>query len=273
MKQKFNFCQTVAVSLLFCLLLLILINYPPVRADSLTQAQNVQAGQTALFTVELRNETSASHSYTPTLAGLPADLGISFTQNGPLVEKVDIPPQTAAQIVIRVETKSDTSVGTYSGLFTATRDDGLMLQMPLALMVENKYALQITNQSLNLAAFSGQEFTFDLTAVNSGAVAVSHVALQTEVPSKWIVQTDPVAVDSLAPGASVTFHARVLVPPSQVAIDQPLALTVRSDQVSSEDAKVVVRVQKSPNFLYGAGALTILVAAGVFVYFRRKGRR
>jgi len=274
MKRILNLRTLNAWGLALCLTLtFLLVGGRTAQADSIALAQNVQAGETASFTVEVRNETTNSHTYTPTLAGLTDGLGVSFTQGGPVVEKIDVPAQSADQIVIRVETKPETPVGSYSGLFATTRDDGATTQMALALTVENTYALQITSQSLNLSAFSGQEFTFDLTAVNSGATAISHAALQTEVPGKWIVQTDPAQVDSLAPGASIAFHTRVLVPPSQMAIDQPLKLTVRSDQTSSPDITVIVRVQKSPNFLYGAGALIFLAIAGVFVYFRRKGRR
>ena len=274
MRLRLNFSQALMRGITVGLaLLLLLASRLPAQADTIGLSQTVQAGETALFTVALRNETGTSHTYTPTLTGLPDGLAISFTQGGPVVDAVVIPAQSSDQLVVRVETKRKTPVGSYSGQFTISRDDGETLQIPVDLSVENTYALQIASQALNLSVFSGQEFTFDLTAVNSGTSPVTHVALKTEVPGKWIVQTEPAQADSLAAGASIAFHTRVLVPPSQMAIDQPLKLSVTSDQVSSADGTVIVRVQKSPNFLYGAGLIIALAVAGVFLYFRRQGRR
>ncbi len=274
MRMRLNFSQALMRGITVGLALLILLaSRLPAQADTIALSETVQAGETAVFTLEIHNETTASHTYTPTLSGLPDGLTISFSQGGPVMDKIVIPAQSAEQIVARVETARETPVGSYNGQFVATRDDGTALTIPLDLVVANTYAVQIASQTLNLSVFSGQEFTFDLTAVNSGAAPLTHVALQMQTPAKWIVQTDPAQVDSLAAGASTAFHAKVLVPPSQMAIDQPVKLTVSSDQVSSADGTVIVRVQKSPNFLYGAGLIIALAVAGVFLYFRRQGRR
>ena len=44
--------------------------------------------------------------------------------------------------------------------------DGVALQIPVELAVENTYALQITSQALNLSTFSGQEFSFDVAVLS-----------------------------------------------------------------------------------------------------------
>lgn len=261
-------------SITLCLVLgFLLLSGWVALADSIALSQTVQAGKTAIFTVSVRNETGASHTYTPTLTGMPSGVAVSFRQGGPLVEKLAIPGQAATQIEVQVQTQPETPVGFYQGQFTATRDDGVALQIPVELAVENTYALQITSQALNLSTFSGQEFSFDVAVLNSGASPVTQARLQVDTPPKWVVRTDPAQVDSLAAGDSVSFRATVLVPASQIAIDQPLKMTVVSDQIASGDAKLVVRVQKSPSFLYGAALLVGVTVAGVFVYFRRQGRR
>jgi uncharacterized membrane protein len=92
-------------------------------------------------------------------------------------------------------------------------------------------------------------------------------------PPKWVVRVDPASVPSLEPGGTVDFHVQVMVPASQVAIDQPVKLTLTSDQTTSPDSALMVRVQSNPNYLLPAGALVITAVAGVFVYFHIKGRR
>lgn len=77
----------------------------------------------------------------------------------------------------------------------------------------------------------------------------------------------------LEPGAETTFQASVLVPSSQVSIDQQLHLTLTSDQTSSPESSLMVRVQKSPTFIYIALGLMALAITAVVIYFRRKGRR
>ena len=145
--------------------------------------------------------------------------------------------------------------------------------MPVTIMVENTYALKIVSQSVNLSTFSGQSFTFDISAVNAGVGSLSNVLLKVDVPAKWIVQTEPQKVSTLEPGADVALHVQVAVPPSQIAIDQPVTLKVVSDQTSSPEGQLLVRVQKNPNYLFVAGGIMALAVAGVFVYFRVNGRR
>ncbi len=145
--------------------------------------------------------------------------------------------------------------------------------MPITLNVENTYAVKIASQNLNLTAFSGKDFTFDVTAVNSGAAALTNLVLTVETPAKWIVQTTPETVPTLDMGAKTSFHVVVTVPSSQVAADQEIKLVLTSDQTASSVSPLTVRVQNSPTFLFVALTVMGLAIVGVVIYFRRKGRR
>jgi uncharacterized membrane protein len=192
---------------------------------------------------------------------------------GAILESVTIPAGGAGLIYARVHTSVATAVGSYPGEFTAIRDDGETVRLPITLIVENTYALQIVSQSVNISTFSGQTFTFNVLANNAGAETVNNVALRVDTPAKWIVQTEPLQVDALEPGGDVGFHVQVVVPPSQVASDQPVTLMVVADEVSSPEGKLIIRVQKSPNYLLAAGGIMAVAVVGVFVYFRANGRR
>lgn len=244
-----------------------------VWADALTLAQTVQAGQTANYQLEIYNESSAQQAYTLTLTGFPAALSASFTQGGPILATVTVAAGGYGLVNLRVDVPVDTPIGHYVATLTALRTDGTTVTNPVSLIVENTYALQIVSQTANLSTFSGQEFTFSSTAANAGAAPVTNLTLLLDTPAKWVVQSDPSVVANLEPGAEAAFAVKVLVPASQVAIDQPVHLTLRSDQTISPASTLTVRVQKSPTFLYGAALLIGLAIAGVFVYFRAKGRR
>lgn len=258
---------------LILVLSITLLNDQAAWADSIALAQTVQAGQMAVYAVDLRNETTSDHEYALAQTGLPDGLVISFSQGGPVLDTISVPARSAASVDLRVETTAATSIGSYAGELVATRDDGAILRMPLSLVVENTYAMKIVSQNVNLSTFSGKEFTFDVSAANTGAAAVTNAALQVDAPAKWLVQTDPAQVESLEPGAGAAFHVRVVVPPSQIAIDQPLKLSVVSDQAASPQSTITVRVQKSPSYLLAAAVLMIAAVGAVLVYFRRKGRR
>lgn len=242
-------------------------------ADEVTLDQTTQAGLMAQYPLEIHNQTSTDHTYQLAVTGLPDTLAVTFTQGGPLLDSVTIPANDYGEITLRVDVPADTPVGHYAAQFTTTRDDGATLTYPLALNVENTYAVKITGQATNANAFSGQEFTFEATAANTGAAPVTNLALKVDTPAKWIVQLDPPVVDKLEPGDNVNFQARVLVPASQVSIDQPLPLSLTSDQATSPASALTVRVQKSPNYLIASGGMMALAVAGVFIYFRIKGRR
>ncbi len=258
------------------LLLILLVSAgfaSPARADEIALAQTVQASQTAEYPIELRNDTAASHEYGLTLSGLPDALAASFTQGGPQLDKVSVAANSFTMLTLRIEVPADTAIGHYTAQFSASRDDGIPLMHPLSLNVENTYAVQIVSQSLNLNTFSGQEFTFEITAANRGAAALTNLALAVEAPAKWIVSTDPATLSSLETGAQATIQVRVQVPASQVARDQDLKLSLTSDQTTSPESAIMVRVQKSPTFFYGALGIMLLAVGGVLIYFRSKGRR
>ncbi len=243
------------------------------HADEVSLSQTVQASQTAVYQLELHNETAAAHDYALALSGLPKGLTVTYSQGGPLVNSVAIRANDYILITIQVAVPVETAVAHYDAQFSATRDDGEIVNQQLTLNVENTYALKIASQSLNVSAFSGQEFGFEVTAVNSGAAAITNVVLTVDAPAKWIVQSNPVSVAMLEPSAETTFQASVLVPSSQVSIDQQLHLTLTSDQTSSPESSLMVRVQKSPTFIYIALGLMALAITAVVIYFRRKGRR
>lgn len=244
-----------------------------VHADETALAQTVQASQTAVYQIEVRNETSAAHDYALSLSGLPDGLTTTFTQGGPVISQVTVPASAYGLVTMRVDVPAETAVGHYTAQFNATRDDGEQLALPVSLNVENVYAVKIVSQNLNLTAFSGKEFAFDVTAVNSGALAVNNLMLGIDTPAKWIVQTVPQTIPTLEAGAETSFHVAITVPSSQVATDQKISLALHSDQAASPDSPLTVRVQNSPTFLYVALTIMGLAIAGAVVYFRRQGRR
>lgn len=242
-------------------------------ADSASTAAIVQAGGTAALTFDVTNETASEQSYTLTATGLPPQAAAEFTEDGTVSTAIAVPANGDLPVTMQVQVPAGTPVGTYDGGFTATRGDGSALTVPFVLAVQNTYALKITSTAQNISAFSGKDFTLDVVVSNTGAAALTNVAPAMDMPSKWVLLSDPASVPSLDPGAEAVFHLAATVPASQVAIDQPVSVSVTSDQVSSPVSDLSVRVQSNPVFLPAAAAVVVIALIAVAVYFRLKGRR
>jgi uncharacterized membrane protein len=254
-------------------LLLLLSSSAFVSADELAIAQTVEAGQEAEYHVEVHNETSESHDYSLSVEGLAADFQASFTQGAAVLETISVDAKSFAPIILRLATALETPIGDYRAEIVLNRDDGLRLTIPLRLRVENTYAVRISSQTLNITSFSGQEFSFEVSALNSGAGDLHNLRLVVEVLPKWLLETSPSVVESLAPNETATFEVRVLIPPSQVAAELPLKFHLEAEEVSSPDASLLVRVQSNPDYLVYALGLGIVAIVAVVIYFRLKGRR
>ena len=242
-------------------------------ADTATTAAVVQAGSTATLTFGMVNETAGEQSYTLSATGLPAGAVASFAQDGTTTTAIGIAANGDSAVTMQVAVPADTAVGRYDGSFTATRVDGVTVSAPFVLAVRNTYALKITSAGTSISAFSGKEFTLDVAVTNTGAAAVTNLTPAMDIPSKWVLLSDPASVPSLDPGAEAVFHLTVTVPASQVAIDQPASVSITSDQVTSSAADLSVRVQSNPVFLPIAGVVVLIALIAVAVYFRLKGRR
>jgi uncharacterized membrane protein len=245
----------------------------PAWADTVAPAVVAQAGTTASLTLQLANETTAAHSYDLTATGLPTGASATFSEAGHVVTKVKVDASSSAPVYLRLQVPAVARLGVFEATFVARRDDGAKVEAPFTIDVESTYMLKITNTSRNISTFAGKDFTFDVAVTNSGAARVANVVPVMDMPPKWVLVSSPAAVAFLDPAKEAVFHLTVTVPASQVAINQPLKVTVTSDQVSSPASALSVRVQSNPVYLPIAGGVVLFALLGVVIYFRRKGRR
>lgn len=265
--------RSISIRAAIVALMLVLTMAVPAWADTAMTQVVAQAGTTTSLDLLLTNDTAVAHSYELTATGLPSGLSAQFAQAGPSVSSVQVGAHGSTSVTLKMTVPPDARLGRCDVTFVARRDDQATAEERFVLDVESAYALKITSSSKNVSAFSGQNFTFDVSVLNSGSKAVTGVAPTLEMPSKWVLSTDPAAVARLEPGAEAVFHLTVAVPASQVAIDQPVSVSVASDQATSPSSGVAVRVQSNPSYMPVAAGVVVAALAGVAFYFRRKGRR
>jgi uncharacterized membrane protein len=245
----------------------------PVWADTVKPAVVVQAGADSQLAFSIGNDTDAAHTYTLSTTGLPSGATATFAQDGPLVTSVKADAHGSAPVTIRLQVPADTRLSRTEVTFVAKRDDGVTAETPFFVDVESRFALKITGATKNVSVFSGQDFSTDVVVTNAGAGAVTNVKPSVEMPPKWVLLLDPPSVPSIAPGKDAVFHLKITVPASQAALVQPVKVAATGDQASSPASSMSVRVQTNPAYLPVAAVAVLAALLGVFIYFRRKGRR
>lgn len=254
-------------------LVALFVTAAPAFADSARPAAVAQAGGDTTISFSIENQTSVAQSYELTATGLPTDVGTTFLlSDGSASARLQVPANATGVVSARFQVPGDVAPGAYVADLTARRSDGTAVSLPFELDVQNRFALKITSIPANLATFSGQDFSFDVTVANTGGADLTGLTPVVDAPQKWVVRSDP-ATATLSPGAEATFHLTVTVPASQVAIDQPVSVTLKADQVESAPGSVAVKVQSNPVFYPIAAAVVVVAIIIVAVYFRQKGRR
>ena len=242
-------------------------------SDSFTINQNIKPGQTAEYSLEISNNSNKEQSFKLSSDGLPKLMNISFTANGPALKSITIPANDRTQLTAAVEVPINTKPGKFTGRFTAVDSKGSSSSIPFSMNVTNIHSLKIISWTTTVQAFSGQDFNFEVEILNSGISNESNITIIVDAPAKWIVQLPRIKIKNLLPGEKNKMSVKILIPSSQVAVDQIIKFHIKSDFTESTKRELTVHVQKNPVFFIPLGIIALLTIIIVFVYFKIKGRR
>lgn len=239
-------------------------DFPALRGDS---------GATFQFNLRLANDTSQEITFG--LSGL-----------GPDGWTVDVTPtgqdQAATAVVGAGETQNIRVTVTPARFADAGQypigvvADGGSRRAEAALLVEltGSYAATLTSADgrLNITATAGSETTFGVIVTNTGTAPLEAVALTATAPSGWQVTFDTETIELIPVGGTATATARVVPSGNAVAGDYTINMTARNDQVN-QSIQVRTTVETSSVWGFVGIALIGLVLVGLFLVFRRYGRR
>ena len=244
-------------------------------ADDIIPTRHIKVGKTALYSFEIQNRTGGNHTFSIKETGLGNSFKIQIimTQSTTGSHDLSISSGERKEFTVAVNSLSRTPIGRYYGEIHIVRDDGVTYSKPFSLTVEKPYALKITGYRNQVDVFSGKEFNFNVTVMNSGTALLHKVHLKMDVPPKWIIISEPQILDHLDPGNNAVIKARVIVPSSQASLIQPVSFHIESRETVSPAGKITVKVQKSPQYLVAALAVLFLAIAATIIFFKKKGRR
>ena len=233
----------------------------------------VPAGETATFSVELRNDT-------------PTDLQFEVEASGPAGWQVTAEPASEPQATtIQVDAGSTTTINVeatsparaeasqYTIAVQATATD-TQVQAEMIVEIVGSYSLDLTTVDQRLSAEVSADDTSEIQLVvtNTGTAPIQAIEMSATAPSNWEVAFDEPVIGEL--GAGESFNAVATVTPSDEAIagDYVITFDADSEQASST---VDIRTTVNPSALWGfiGIALIALTLVGLVWVFRRFGRR
>ncbi len=236
-----------------------------------------QGSSTTTFTFNLRLENDTAQELTFTFEGQGPD---GWTvEAGPSGQaqaaSVVVGPGDTENLTATVDPDPAAVAGDYPIVVTATSGD-YSAQAQLVVRITGSYSFTMSSVDgrLNTSATAGQVTTYQVRIDNTGSADLLNVQLTASPPTGWTATWDTPTIDVVPVGG--TAQATVSITPSTSAIagDYIVTLTARADDVSdSETIQLRTTVETSSIWGFVGIALIVLVLIGLFLVFRRFGRR
>ncbi|MBX3029412.1 MAG: hypothetical protein KF809_04590 [Chloroflexi bacterium] len=241
----------------------------------------LQGSTTATFTfnLRLRNDTPESQTFTFTGQGLDAAAAWDVTvqpSGQAQAASVVVDAGSSQNLTATVRPPTDAAAGDYAIVVTATGDQGDTAQLPLGIRLTGSYSFTMVSSDgrLNTSATAGQLTEYQVLITNTGSADLANVALTATPPAGWTVTWDTPAIELIPVGQSATATAQITPASNAIAGDYIVTLTARADQVTAaQTIQLRTTVETSSVWGFVGIALIGLVLVGLFLVFRRYGRR
>jgi uncharacterized membrane protein len=246
------------------------------QEDTTTSIQSFLSGnkgESVTYSFEIINNDSLEHSYIVEKSEqsnlYQVQLVTTGNENNPIVLGSNDKKVAKLNLII----PKDSTLNSDEIKLNLIRDDSMKIGLSLSLEIKNDYGLVVVNQMKNLSGISGKSMTVDVVVQNSGHLDLNHIALEYNLPSKWVIESVSPADINLKSGEMGSFSIKLLIPSSQSPGNSNLEIKGISDQISSDS--IVMPIKVSKNVTYGFFALGLLIIAVMITLlaFKKHGRR
>lgn len=224
------------------------------------------------YTTTLKNQTAEDQHY-----GLSANVSegwtVQFKADGNAVTSVTLEPNETKDIIVDVTPPENVTSDTYTIPVTASAGS-VMEEIELEAVITGKYSMELTTETGNLSSdvTAGGKRTIDLIIENTGTADLLDVELQADTPPNWDVTFNHDVIPTLAAGEKTTVKATVTAPDDAIAGDYVTTFSASIPEASS-DASFRMSVKTSTLWGFVAIAIIVGVIGGLYVIFRKYGRR
>jgi uncharacterized membrane protein len=146
------------------------------------------------------------------------------------------------------------------------------MQLQVDLTGITAMTLEPRDQLLNTTVTSGGSTTFALLVTNEGSAPLANVELTATPPGGWEVTFDQETIPAIEPLSQAAVNATIRPGGDAVAGDYEFPITATAGD-ASESLDLRTTVETSPVWGFVGLALIALVILGLFLVFRRFGRR
>ncbi|MGI8533676.1 MAG: COG1470 family protein, partial [Candidatus Limnocylindrales bacterium] len=147
-------------------------------------------------------------------------------------------------------------------------------EAPLQVDITGSYAMSISTADgrLNATVVGGGSTTLPIVITNDGTAELTDVTLSASPPGEWEVTFEPSTIASVPVADSVTVNATITTAGNAVAGDYQWP--IEADAADASDSiEIRTTVETSSIWGFVGLALIAVVIAGLFLVFRRYGRR
>ena len=233
------------------------------------------ASQTFSFDLKLTNDTAQELTFV--LEGTGPD-GWDVTvqpSSQALAATAVVGAGDTENVKATVKPAFDATAGQYLIDVSATAGD-YRAETQLGVEITGSYSLRLTtaDQRLSTNVTAGSSTAFQVQVQNTGSADLTNVTLTATPPTGWTVTFDTPTIASIAVGDFATATATITPVSGAIAGDYIVSLSAKADQVTTPST-IAVRATVETSSIWGfvGVGLIVLVLIGLFLVFRRYGRR
>lgn len=233
-------------------------------------------GDKIYYDVYIKNLQPKENIYQLAVTGLPDNWYYRYKESTGSIEEMAetvIPASGDKSLVLEIVPPNSVQTGDYNFTAAVTTPDGQVIAKDLNLRLKSSVDMSMYSSKYAYEAKPGETLNIDVYITNTGnGAALTNVGLTTEAPEGWLVQVTPNSTNSIKAGQTQAFRVKVTPPGNIVASDYDISIKASSDQASKEkDYRITIKVDSYIPYI--GGAIIVLVVAGLFLVYRKYGRR
>lgn len=247
---------------------------PQPRLQTDTPYIDVYAGHTAEYLVTVGNVGDSDGILNITLEGLPAGYNwVAKDPSGSVISKLYLKAGESKQLKVDV-TVPPLAEPDVKSLALQVGVGNAVDRLNLSLGILGWYSIAYVTQDFYVESLAGQTTAFQISVQNTGYSSLTNAKLETSgIPSGLSVKVDPSVVLLLSPQGSATYTVTITTDASITAGDYYVTLNLSADQAQVPVRSLHVYVKQSGEVVYVGAGIVIVVAAALFVIYRKYGRR
>ncbi len=234
------------------------------------------AGSSGRFKIIASNTGGYDLLLNLTAEGVPDGLKVWFEDvNKQEITKLYVEAGSSREFYAVISVPKEYRLGLYS--FTVSAADlNVRSVTDLTLNILGLYRLTVTTTNFYTSLNVGGETTFDVAVKNTGTQEITNVrviAVTGSIPDGFTVDVTPSHVSSLKADEEFTFSITIKTEADVNAGNYYIDFNVLSDQAESKTFTLRVEVFHETSWIIYGGALIMVAVIGLFIVYRKIGRR